>query len=111
VEFDKELVKGSIVPIVLELLHERDMYGYEIVRVVKERTQGRFEWKEGTLYPCLHRLEADGFIRSRWCASESGKMRKYYHVARKGLAELRKRKSEWREFAAAVNMLLMGAAG
>ena len=62
----------------LELLHERAMYGYEIVKVVKKRTKGCFEWKEGTLYPCLHRLEAEGFIRSKWGASESGKMRKYY---------------------------------
>jgi DNA-binding PadR family transcriptional regulator len=104
-------MKGSIVPIVLELLRERAMYGYEIVKVVKERTKGRFEWKEGTLYPCLHRLEAEGFIRSKWGASESGKMRKYYRIARKGLAELKKRKTEWAEFATAVNMLLMGATG
>jgi len=109
VEFDKELVKGSIVPIVLELLREREMYGYAIVRVVNERTQGRLEWKEGTLYPCLHRLEAEGFIRSKWRPSQSGKMRKYYHIARKGLAELKRRKAEWTEFATAVNLLLMGA--
>jgi DNA-binding PadR family transcriptional regulator len=111
VEFDKELVKGSIVPIVLELVHERPMYGYEMAKEVARRTRGRFEWKEGTLYPCLHRLEAGGFIRSKWRASESGKMRKYYHIARKGLAELERRKTEWSEFVAAVNMLLMGAAG
>ena len=110
-EFDKELVKGSIVPIVLELLSERDTYGYEIVKVVSARTQGRFEWKEGTLYPCLHRLEADGLIKSKWRESSSNKMRKYYHLTRKGLAQLLKRKAEWAEFATAVNMLLMGAAG
>ena len=107
-EFDKELVKGSTEPIVLRLLQEREMYGYEIVKIVNERTKGGFEWKEGTLYPCLHRLEAEGFIKSKWSEASSGKMRKYYHITRRGLAELNARKSEWAKFAACVNILLMG---
>ena len=110
-EFDRELVKGSTVPIVLRLLEEREMYGYEIVKVVNKRTGGRFEWKEGTLYPCLHRLEAQGLVNSRWREAPSGKMRKYYRVTRKGLAELKARASEWREFARGVNALLFGGVG
>jgi DNA-binding PadR family transcriptional regulator len=106
-DFDRELLKGSTVPIVLRLLAEREMYGYEIVKVVKDRTGGRFEWKEGTLYPCLHRLDADGLVRSRWHEAPSGKMRKYYRITRKGLAELAQRREEWAEFAKAVNVLLM----
>ena len=50
--------------IILKLLAERPMYGYEIIRVVLERTGGTFEWKEGTLYPWLHRLEQAGLIES-----------------------------------------------
>ena len=107
-DFDKELVKGSIEPIVLKLLEERESYGYAIVKVVNERTGGRFQWKEGTLYPCLHRLEADGLVRSRWQESPGGKMRKYYRITRKGLAELEKRAAEWAEFSKAVNVLLLG---
>ena len=106
-EFDKELVKGSAVPIVLRLLHEREMYGYEIVKVVKERTGGRFEWKEGTLYPCLHRMEADGVVRSRWREAPSGKKRKYYRITRKGLSALKTRTAEWKEFAASVEGILL----
>lgn len=107
-EFDRELVKGSIVPIVLRLLADGEMYGYEIVKVVNERTGGRFEWKEGTLYPCLHRLEGDRLLRSRWREAPSGKSRKYYRITRKGVAELAKRTAEWVEFSGAVNTLLMG---
>ena len=107
-KFDKELVKGSTAPIVLSLLQGREMYGYEIVKVVNERTGGRFEWKEGTLYPCLHRLEADGYVRSRWREAPSGKKRKYYAVTRRGLAELKNRTAEWKEFAKAVTMLMYG---
>ena len=109
-EFNKELVKGSTVPIVLRLLTARESYGYEIVKVVKERTGGLLEWKEGTLYPCLHRLEATGLVRSRWREAPSGKKRKYYRITRKGTAELEKRAAEWGEFARAVNGLLFGEA-
>jgi DNA-binding PadR family transcriptional regulator len=95
--------------LVLSLLHEREMYGYEIVKVVNERTGGRFEWKEGTLYPCLHKLESDGMLKSRWhMAEETGKKRKYYHITRKGMKELEQRSSEWREFQTAVNAVLLG---
>ena len=83
-DFDKELVKGTTVPIVLELLGEREMYGYEIVKIVNARTDGVFEWKEGTLYPCLHRLEGDGLIRSHWREAPTGKQRKYYALTAAG---------------------------
>ncbi len=110
-EFDRELVKGSVVPIVLRLLDAREMYGYEMVKVVNEQTGGLLEWKEGTLYPCLHRLEAGRLVSSRWREAPSGKKRKYYHITRKGLAELRTRTAEWAEFAKAVNVLLLGETG
>jgi DNA-binding PadR family transcriptional regulator len=108
-EFDKEMVKGSTAPIVLKLLQEREMYGYEIVKVVNERTGGRFQWKEGTLYPCLHRLEAGRMLASRWHDAPTGRKRKYYRITRKGLAELERRTAEWREFSTAVTAVLMGS--
>ena len=107
-EFDRELVKGSTAPIVLKLLADGEMYGYQIVKVVNERTGGRFEWKEGTLYPCLHRLEGGGLIHSRWHEAPNGRRRKYYRMTRKGLAELKRRAAEWVAFAEGVNVLLLG---
>jgi len=107
-EFGNDLVRGTTTPIVLRLLAERERYGYEIVKLVNERTQGAFEWKEGTLYPCLHQLEADGLVTSDWRASESGKPRKYYRLTRKGRAEMERRVQEWAQFSTAVNALLMG---
>ena len=106
-EFDRELVKGSIVPIVLRILEAGEMYGYEMAKLVKQRTGGALEWKEGTLYPCLHRLESDGLVRSTWREAPSGKMRKYYRITRKGLAELRRRTAEWVEFSRAVSTMLL----
>lgn len=110
-EFSTELVKGTVVPIMLKLLSERSMYGYEIIRVVNERTENAFEWKEGTLYPWLHRLEGDGVIRSKWSVSESGRRRKYYSITRKGAALLEERVIEWSAFSSTVNVLLFGVAG
>ena len=105
-EFREDLVRGSIIPIVLQLLKEKAMYGYEIVKVVNERTDGKLEWKEGTLYPALHRLESRGFVSSKWEEAPSGKKRKYYMLTRKGMAELATRTVEWKEFSYAVNSVL-----
>ena len=102
-----ELVKGTTAPICLRLLAAREMYGYEMVKAVDERTNGALQWKEGTLYPCLHQLEADGFVQSAWRAAPSGKMRKYYRITRKGRSELTRRAEEWRTVHTAVNVLLM----
>lgn len=107
-DFSQDLVRGTIVPLVLALLHERAMYGYEIVKVVNARTGGKLEWREGTLYPALHRLESDGLVRASWETAPSGKQRKYYAITRKGEAELARRAEEWRQFSGAVDAVLMG---
>lgn len=110
--FDKDLVRSMAEPIVMSLLSERDMYGYEIIKLVNERTQGAFEWKEGTLYPCLHRLEGARLIRSEWRVADTGRQRKYYGVTRKGSGLLRAKVREWGDFTEAVDTLLKpGATG
>jgi DNA-binding PadR family transcriptional regulator len=116
-DFSQDLVKGSIVPIVLALVRERPMYGYEMVKQVNARSGGRLEWREGTLYPALHRLEADGLVKAEWQdapPSEGGtgaRQRKYYAITRKGRAELARRLEEWQVFSRAINMVLGDAAG
>jgi len=113
-DFSQDLVRGSIVPIVLSLLNERTMYGYEMVKVVNSRTGGRLEWKEGTLYPALHRLQGAGLISAKWADAPAsvapGRKRKYYTISRKGRRELARRAEEWNEFSLAVNSLLLGGA-
>ena len=92
--------------IILKLLAERPMYGYEIIRVVLERTGGTFEWKEGTLYPCLHRLEQSGLIESSWNLTDNTNPRKYYALSQKGQAVCAERVKETRDFCAVVTLLL-----
>jgi PadR family transcriptional regulator, regulatory protein PadR len=105
-EFSQDLIKGSIVPAVLALLRERPMYGYEMVKLVNARTNGKLQWREGTLYPALHKLEAQGWVSARWRDSEAGKSRKYYSITRSGRTELDRRAGEWREFTTSVNRIL-----
>ena len=106
-DFDANLLKGTVDSIILKLVAERAMYGYEIIKVINERTQGAFEWKEGTLYPCLHRLEGAGYIQSQWHEADNGRKRKYYAITRKGAGLLKGKVSEWTAFSTAVHALLI----
>jgi DNA-binding PadR family transcriptional regulator len=81
---DARLYKGSLETIILKLLAEKqEMYGYQITQEVKAISQGEIDIKEGSLYPCLHRMEADGLIVAE--SKPYGKrIRKYYHLSEKG---------------------------
>ncbi|MDB5299293.1 MAG: PadR family transcriptional regulator [Phycisphaerales bacterium] len=108
----QDMVKGGIVPVVLALLGERAMYGYEIVKLVDARSGGKLRWKEGTLYPTLHRLEAEGKLRAEWQdapgAEGGGRRRKYYALTRSGRTELKRRLQEWEQFTGSINAVLKG---
>jgi DNA-binding PadR family transcriptional regulator len=104
----QEWIKGTVVPIILKLLAEREMYGYEIIQEVQERTNQALQWKEGTIYPWLHRLEGEGLISSSWSDPAKGRKRKYYKLTRKGEIALRDQVTEWSKFSQAVNVLLLG---
>ena len=103
--FDRELLKGSIALLILKLLSERDMYGYEIIQESVRRSQDAFEFKEGTLYPALHKLENEGLVAS-YEGVEQGRTRRYYRITKSGKAVLTKDRSEWRELSRAVTLIL-----
>lgn len=107
-KISKELVKGSTVLLILNLLKQKSMYGYEMIKSMEVSSKGVFEWKEGTLYPILHGLESDGLVESYWDNGESGRKRKYYKITKKGLKVLAEKESEWRTFADAMNVALGG---
>jgi len=104
--FDSDLMRATVETVILQLLRERQMYGYEIIKVVNERTDGAFKWKEGTLYPCLHRMETAGTIISEWVDGDAGKARKYYRLTAKGQALAADKASEWRAFSGAMDALM-----
>ena len=91
----KDLVAASAVPLVLSLLEEGESYGYTIIQRVRDLSGGEIEWTDGMLYPVLHRLEAQGLVRSRWDVSEAGRKRKYYALSTAGKRALAEQKEQW----------------
>lgn len=103
---DSELLKGTLALLILSLLSRRAMYGYEIAATVHRDTDGAFTWREGSLYPSLHKMQADGLILGEWEEKETGRKRRYYHITPKGRAALKQKLESWAELTRAVNCIL-----
>lgn len=104
--FDRELIKGSTSLLVLQLLNERDMYGYELVKEMDKRSDHHFQVKEGTLYPALHKLEKQAYIEYYWNNRDKGPSRKYYHITTEGQKILGEKTSEWHRYVQVMNDLI-----
>ena len=102
---DKSLVSGSTTMLVLKLLEEKDMYGYEMIDTLRGKSKNVFELKAGTLYPLLHSLEEKGFLTS-YEKEIGGKIRKYYSITDAGKKHLIQKKKEWNEYSQAVAGIL-----
>lgn len=102
---DSKLFPGAIELLVLEVLSEGPSYGYEVTQTVLSRSGGRFELKEGSLYPALHKLEREKLLSSSWQEAE-GRRRKYYRLTAAGKKALDARKAAWRQFAAGLEGVL-----
>lgn len=109
-KLDKGLVGGSTVLLILSLLSEADRYGYELIRLLSDRSDHTFEFKEGSLYPVLHRLENNGLVSAYSAEAPSGKSRKYYKITENGLAQLSAEREQWRVFSTSVNKVIGGEA-
>lgn len=102
----KELLKGTLGPIILNLLTEhKKMYGYEITQRIKELSDGKILIKEGSLYPALHKLEADGLLESEQL-EVSGRTRKYYKLTKKGKQESAEASSELISFLQTIYIII-----
>lgn len=106
----KELSKGSSSLLVLSVLENRDMYGYQIIKEIELRSEKVFSFKEGTLYPILHTFEKDGLVKFYWDESEQGRKRKYYKITKKGLKVLNDSRKEWESYSSAVGKVISGQA-
>ncbi len=103
---NKELLKGSTTTMILALLEKKSMYGYEMIKEMEQRSNGVFNFKEGTLYPILHSLEQKGLVQSCWLESEVGRRRKYYQITVDGRSQLEYKQAEWFKFRSAVDRVL-----
>jgi len=95
--------------LILKLLENSDMYGYQMIEELEIRSQNIFTLKAGTLYPILHTLEQQNMIESYDTEIDSVRPRKYYRLTKDGKKMLDEKKAEWKAYSSAVNQILGGA--
>ena len=108
-DYKRELLKGNTDALLLSLLRDHPMYGYQIIKELDRRSQGYFRFREGTLYPALHRLETAGLVEGNWEKLPSGKERRYYCLTPEGVELLERKLAEWRGFSLAVDLIMQPA--
>lgn len=104
---DKSLISGSTALLIMKLVEERDMYGYEMIHTLRERSKDVFELKVGTLYPLLHSLVKAEYMTC-YEKEVNDKVRKYYHLTPQGKKALQSKTKEWREYANAMYAVIGG---
>jgi PadR family transcriptional regulator, regulatory protein PadR len=97
--------KGTLPTLILEAVAHEPSHGYRIAQQIKERSEGVLDFKEGTLYPALHKLESEGLLTSAE-ETEKGRPRRYYRITKAGRAVLAKDRAEWRQLSKAVTAIL-----
>lgn len=109
-KYEKQIKKGVLEILVLKLLADGEKYGYQLISELKEKSNGMFTLKEGTLYPILYRLEDEELVISRWSEPKGKEVsRKYYQITDKGKQELTELRGLWDEFQKNVTAILYEA--
>jgi PadR family transcriptional regulator PadR len=94
----QQLRKGSTPLLLLRILADDKMYGYQIMRELERRSEGYFTMTAALLYPALHQLELDGLLKSEWQEGQGKRKRKYYSITQKGRKALTASRTEWQTF-------------
>jgi PadR family transcriptional regulator, regulatory protein PadR len=100
-----EELKGHLDGLILAVVSREPVHGYAVIESLKVRSGGELALPEGTVYPALHRLEADGLLSSRWSVV-GGRRRRVYSITKRGLKELRDSRERWRAFANTIEAVL-----
>ena len=106
-KYEQQMKKGVLEMLVLRLLSENEKYGYQLICELKERSDGTFMLKEGTLYPILYRMEEDGLVTNRWSEPKGREVsKKYYRITGEGRAVLTELWELWQSFAGSVGSIM-----
>jgi len=109
-DYVPDLLRGNTEALLLFLVNElENAYGYRIIKEVEKRSLGYFQFKEGTVYPALRKLENVGLIQGEWQEMPNGQERRYYRITEKGRESLRNKLAMWENFTAAMNLILKPA--
>jgi DNA-binding PadR family transcriptional regulator len=101
-----ELKKGSAETLIMALLDEGPRHGYDLARLIDERTGGRLSFHVANVYTSLYRLERRGYIAGRWVEQAGQRRRRFYRLTPAGRRQLAARRASWREFVGAVDIVL-----
>ncbi|MGD0308970.1 MAG: PadR family transcriptional regulator [Acidobacteriota bacterium] len=101
--FDRELKKGSAELMILSLIEDRPRHGYEISKLIEQRSGGTVRFYVASLYPLLYRLEKRGWIKGRWVEKAGQRRRRYYRLTAPGRVVLAAQRRGWQAFVEAIN--------
>lgn len=104
--FNRELKKGSAELLVLSLIEARPRHGYEIGKLIEQRSAGKIHFRIGSLYPILCRLEGKGLISGRWVEKAGERRRRFYRLTAEGRKVLVAERGVWQQFVVTVNQIV-----
>jgi transcriptional regulator len=102
---DRELKKGSAELLILSLLEFHDRHGYDVSRLIEQRSEGALSFRVASLYPLLYRLEKRGWIRGRWVEKAGQRRRRYYRLTPQGREVLASQRRGWEAFVQAISRI------
>ena len=107
IDYTPDLLRGNTEGLLLSLIEALDgAYGYKLIKEIENRSHGLFQFKEGTIYPILRRLESEGLIKGEWQMLPTGHNRRLYNITAKGKKVLKKKIATWQEFTSTMNLIL-----
>jgi PadR family transcriptional regulator PadR len=106
--FNRELKKGSAELLILSLIEHRPRHGYEISKLIEQRSEGALKFNVASFYPLLYRLEKRGFLSGRWVEKAGQRRRRYYHLTAQGKTVLKEQLSSWAIFVNAIDRITGG---
>jgi PadR family transcriptional regulator, regulatory protein PadR len=104
-----EVIKGTLEMIVLEVLQQEPMHGWGITEIIERRSEGLLSVNQGSLYPALYRLVAQGWVSSEFGTTENNRKARYYTLTRSGRKQLASERAQWAKLSRGVNLILSGA--
>ena len=102
---DRELKKGSAELIILSILETRPRHGYEICKLIEQRSDGGMRFHVASLYPLLYRLEERGWLQGRWVEKAGQRRRRFYSLTAAGRKVLASQRSTWKAFVEAMGLI------
>src|SRR5215475_8073188 len=104
-----DLIQGTLDLLILRTLAVEPMHGWAIARRIQQASQDVLQVTQGALYPALHRLEQQAWLRSEWRETETGREAKFYSLTRAGRAQLEKELAQWERLSNAVGLVIRTA--